>query len=140
MNNNILDQIFCIEKQSKTVDNFIIFENEKMSNEEFRQTTEEIRACDSIMDKIDIIRSITNIMDLIDLFEADCIYQNEFLQIYSSLNENELSLLFKADSIKRKRDEIKLWQEKFLQFYTEMDCKQKDRIAINANQLPHLDI
>lgn len=71
-------------------------EGKKLTDEQFRVITEEIRSCRFTSDKIAIIkREVQSSGDMVDILGADCIFNDEFTSIFESLSDMELALLAK---------------------------------------------
>lgn len=92
---NNLESIFVPVKTR--VNDKINFEDGKpLSNITFSAIVDEINSCNDVKDKVKIIKSkINSVYDLIDILSSDCIYNNEYYDIFSSFNEMELAFLSK---------------------------------------------
>lgn len=92
---NKLANIFITLNNSK--DNLVKYEDgEAMDDSKFRIITEEIRACKSPDDKIKIIREeIHSLEDLVDVLGSDCIFDDEFIDVFKALDDFEIALLLK---------------------------------------------
>ncbi|MEN6350404.1 MAG: DUF6179 domain-containing protein [Syntrophomonas sp.] len=65
-----------------------------MGNDHFRSLVNQIRKCLDSKNKIAMISSsIYALGDFIDVLEADCLFNEEFLELYSTLGDIELSVL-----------------------------------------------
>ncbi|MDP4088856.1 MAG: DUF6179 domain-containing protein [Bacillota bacterium] len=70
-----------------------------LDNSSFRTITEEIRDCCRVEDKIGIIRrKVHSLEDLIDVLSADCIFGDEFIEVFKALDIVEIALLIKSIS------------------------------------------
>ena len=68
----------------------------KITTEEFRELIEEIISSDNIYEKITIInKKINSIKDYIDMLKSDCLFEDEYMMLYMSLSNLELSFLGK---------------------------------------------
>ena len=68
----------------------------KITTEEFRELIEKIISSDNIYEKITIInKKINSIKDYIDMLKSDCLFEDEYMMLYMSLSNLELSFLGK---------------------------------------------
>lgn len=68
----------------------------KITTEEVRELIEEIISSDNIYEKITIInKKINSIKDYIDMLKSDCLFEDEYMMLYMSLSNLELSFLGK---------------------------------------------
>ncbi|QGU95395.1 hypothetical protein GOM49_10100 [Clostridium bovifaecis] len=125
---------------SKSEKDVLKYEDGKsLDDSSFRSITEEIRDCSKVEDKIEIItEEIHSLKDLVDVLSADCIFDNEFIDIFKALDDFEIALLVKNTS----NDEVfntdygteseKEWHGK-LKVYLEGldDMKKKEIISIS---------
>jgi hypothetical protein len=66
----------------------------KLSNSAFRKLSERIRECSSIKDKIKLIKNnINSLDDLVDMLEAECLFNDEFNELFKNLSKMEIILL-----------------------------------------------
>lgn len=93
----------------------------KMNDERFRQITEEIRGYQNVEQKIAVIQQeVKSFADLVDVLEASCIWEEEYINVFTTLDESTLSMLM--DIVRNKVDDLylsenqKMWHNKFLQF------------------------
>jgi hypothetical protein len=135
---NTLENIFIT--LCKTEENTIRYEDgESLENSIFRSITEEIRDCKRVEDKIKIIREeFHSLKDLVDVLSADCIFNDEFIDIFKVLDDFEIALLLKnipsdevMDSNYGTKSENE-WHEK-LRWYLEGfdDVKKQEIIGIS---------
>ena len=67
-----------------------------MDDEEFRELIEEIISSDNIYEKITLInKKINSIKDYVDMLKSDCLFEDEYMMLYMSLSNLELSFLGK---------------------------------------------
>ena len=116
----------------------------KMDDDTFKTLSEHIREVESTSEKLQLIRKhIANIEDLKDLFEADCIYEEEFKEIFSDLSDMEIALLirysmmdeFASIDIEQPLEEEKEWRKAFAQFMGYMEEKKKQAIVELAKEV-----
>ena len=92
-NNNIKNMLVITENEKVCENRFIIEEN-NLENEEFKNIIESIIEEESIFNKINIIKSkINSIRDFIDMLNSDCLFENEYIELFKSLTDMELSIL-----------------------------------------------
>jgi hypothetical protein len=138
---NKLETIFITVKDF--LNESIKFEDgERIEDSLFRYITEEIRECILVKDKIKIIRErINSLVDLVDILGADCIFDNEFEEIFAQLYDNEIALLIKyipnidyVDSYYETESE-KQWHGK-LNFYLDgIDSIRRKQIIELSNKI-----
>ena len=88
-----LDKIFIVTKNN--LHNIIQYEGGiKLSNEAFRALTEKIRDCKESKEKVQWIKQkVQHVEDLRDVLEADCIFGEEYEDVYQELEDIEIALL-----------------------------------------------
>ena len=114
-------------------------DGKSLSNSKFRNITEEIRDCRNVEGKIKIIKEeIHSFRDLVDVLGAGCIFDDEFIDVFSALDDFEIALLIKniSDNVIFDTDycteDEKEWQEKFKVYLDSLDdIKKKDVIRIS---------
>lgn len=93
---NLKNVLVITEKIKNEESNFIIDEESRLDDEEFRIIMEEILESDNIYEKINIINNkINSIKDYIDMLKSNCIFEDEYLLLFMSLSNLELSILAK---------------------------------------------
>lgn len=113
------------------------FEDGKsLEDKAFRQITEEIRYCKEVGEKVEIIREeLHSLRDLMDVFGADCIFDDEFTDIFKTLSDFELALLMKHISNETGwgndygTESQKEWQEKFKEYFETLNDEKKKEIV-----------
>ena len=92
-NNNIKNMLVITQNEKMPKNRFIIEEN-NLENEEFKNIIESIIEEESIFNKINIIKSkINSIKDFIDMLNSDCLFENEYIELFKSLTDIEISIL-----------------------------------------------
>ena len=67
-----------------------------MSNDDFKKVFEEIIECNEVKEKIQIIReNIKSLEDLVDILDSECIYGEEYIEIFDELSDEEIALVMK---------------------------------------------
>lgn len=129
-----LEKIFITTAKGEK--NTVKYEDgEGVSNSNFRSITEEIRTCSIAEEKIKIIRKeFHSLKDLVDVLGADCIFGDEFIEIFKSLDSFEIALLIKsASNIENVDKEYgteseKEWHEKLELYFQSLDSVRKEDI------------
>ncbi|NRT79646.1 DUF6179 domain-containing protein [Clostridium beijerinckii] len=136
--NNKLENTFITFKNED--ENLIRYEDgESLENSRFKDITEEIRDCDKVDDKIQIIRKeIHSLRDLVDVLGSDCIFDYEFIEIFKVLDDFEISLLLKYipnDSVMDVdygTESDKEWHEKLEEYLDMINEEKKSKIITES--------
>jgi len=136
--NNKLENTFITFKNED--ENLIRYEDgESLENSRFKDITEEIRDCDKVDDKIQIIRTeIHSLRDLVDVLGSDCIFDYEFIEIFKVLDDFEISLLLKYipnDSVMDVdygTESDKEWHEKLEEYLDMINEEKKSKIITES--------
>ena len=92
--NNNIKNMLVITQNEKIPENKFIIEENNLENEEFKNIIEAIIEEDSIFNKINIIKSkINSIKDFIDMLNSDCLFKDEYIELFKSLTDIEISIL-----------------------------------------------
>ncbi|WP_242862087.1 DUF6179 domain-containing protein [Clostridium intestinale] len=133
LENDKLEMIFL--SLDKSVDNNIEYEDgESLDNSIFKEITEEIRDCEDVEEKIEIIREeFHSLKDLVDVLGADCIFEDEFIEVFKVLDDFEIALLLKEISNEYDYHDYgteseKEWHGKLYQYLDIIDSKRKEEI------------
>lgn len=130
---NKLETIFISFISNNNHDEIIEYiDGKKSSNTYFRHLTKKIMACPLSMDKVQLIKTnIHSLEDLIDILEAECLYENEFYDLFKNLSQFEIALLLKRlpDSI-FENDYEKDWHLKFSEYFS---CLSEENQKIIKN-------
>ena len=116
-------------------------DGESLEDSFFRDITDEIRDCSSVEDKIEIIKQeLHSMRDLIDVFEADCIFADEFEDIFSILGDFEISLLMKyiSDEVGWDNDDAdseKEWQTEFRIYFDTLGEERRNQIIRISDEI-----
>lgn len=138
---NSLETIFL---SLKPIDNnkIIYMDSQKTSNSKFRKVAEKIRSLTDYEEKIAIINShITSLEDLVDILEADCLFNNEYINLFDTLDDTKLALLLKYmpdinfSSQFNKEDFNKEWQELLYLYLDNMYGNRKDKILYLSKKI-----
>ncbi len=136
---NTLEKLFI--RINRTQKKGLQFEDGKsLEDTHFRSVTEEIRACRRVADKVEIIRAeLHSLRDLMDVFSADCLFEEEFIDVFKALEDLEIALLVKhvSDEVSWGTDydteNEKEWHNK-LRFYLETLDKEKRSEIIRMSE------
>ncbi|MDP4146434.1 MAG: DUF6179 domain-containing protein [Bacillota bacterium] len=131
---NTLENVFIT--LSRADKNVLKYEDGKsIDNSKFKWITEEIRTCSSVEDKIRIIREeIHSLKDLEDVLGADCIFNDEFVDIFKTLEDFEIALLIKsiynneAWNTDYGTESEKKWHEKLKNYLDDLEKTKKEDI------------
>jgi hypothetical protein len=94
--NNLRNILVITERKEVTKSSFIIDEENKLDDEEFKLVIEEITKSKNIYLKIELIREhLNSIKDLMDMLKGDCLFEEEFIEFFISLSDIELAILGK---------------------------------------------
>lgn len=135
---NKLENTFITFKNAN--ENLIRYEDgESLENSRFKDITEEIRDCDKVENKIQIIREeIHSLRDLVDVLGSDCIFDYEFIEIFKALDDFEISLLLKnipSDSVMDAdygTESEKEWHEKLKEYLDMINEEKKSKIITES--------
>lgn len=140
--NNVLESLFISLDNTEIIPLYDFSEDKKIDDEYFRKITDEIRTCRFVSDKIAIIKNeIHSFSDLVDILEANCIFDDEFNDIFQTLEDIDLALLYKKIPkdlsllYLHLTENEKLWYEKFDHFLKDMDANKKNQIRKLSRQI-----
>ncbi|NRT73407.1 DUF6179 domain-containing protein [Clostridium beijerinckii] len=135
---NKLENTFITFKNAN--ENLIRYEDgESLENSRFKDITEEIRECDRVENKIQIIREeIHSLRDLVDVLGSDCIFDYEFIEIFKVLDDFEISLLLKyipnasVMDVDYGTESEKEWHEKLKEYLNMINEEKKSKIIAES--------
>ena len=149
--NNNLKNILVISKNEEIYKNRFIIEHENnLEDDEFKKVIEHIVEEDSVFNKINIIKSkINSIKDFIDMLNSDCLFKEEYTQLFKSLTDIELSILGKLlfneecrmnklklkDVIYRNFDINNEWEYYYIEFIKSLDDDRIYSIESSINDM-----
>ena len=85
--------MLVITKHTPKNNNFII-EESNLEDEEFKSIIKAVTKEESTFNKISIIKSkINSIKDFIDMLNSDCLFDDEYMELFKSLTDIEISIL-----------------------------------------------
>ena len=137
--NNKLEKVF-IEINDDFNSKIVFSDNEKMDDELFREIVTEIGECQLVEDKIKIIKSnINSFQDLVDVLEADCLFDNDYMELFKSLSEFEIALLLgcisNVDIEYLDIEEEKEWKRELIRYMDKINEEKKKEILSLADKL-----
>ncbi|MBQ9013421.1 MAG: hypothetical protein IJ094_07715, partial [Bacilli bacterium] len=148
-NNNIKNMLVITQNEQISENTFIIEEN-NLENEEFKTIIESIIEEESIFNKINIIKSkINSIKDFIDMLNSDCLFENEYIELFKSLTDIEISILGRfvfnedcrmnklklKDLIYSKLDINNEWEYYYIEFIKSLDSDKMISIETGINDI-----
>lgn len=132
---NKLDTVFASHRNSKGT-SLQLDDSNRLTDDKFRNITEEIRSCRHTTDKVSIIREhIKSTTDLIDVFEAYCLQPNDYNAVFKSMSDIEIAILLKhateyaTDSIHTTHGQLE-WYSNLQSYVKGMESAK--RIHINT--------
>jgi hypothetical protein len=94
LQNNSLDKLIIPHEEKIGKEDYIFTEGINMEDEDFKQIHSEILEAESIAKKIQIISSnIKSTKDFVDILKSDCLFDDEFEILFSTLSSEELVVL-----------------------------------------------
>ncbi|WP_425446510.1 DUF6179 domain-containing protein [Dethiothermospora halolimnae] len=139
--NKSLDSIVITNKKESIKNNTITFRaTEKLRDYEFNMLVKKLIRSISSEDKINMLNtSIKSLHDMIDIFNANCLFENEYIDLFSTLSDMELTILARIafyeelrgnsinllDAISCQKEIKDEWQIHYIKFLTKLN---KDRI------------
>lgn len=129
---NKLETVFISFKESDNNELIEYKDGTKLSNSVFRKLSEKIRECSLIEDKIELIKNkVKSLEDLVDILEAECLFDDEFNELFRNLSKMEIILLSKHIS------DLSLENEYGKEWYFEFDkyilnLSEEEQIVINT--------
>ena len=95
--NNLKNFLIVTNKKEDKKLNFTIDNDNKLNDEEFRVVVGNILECEDVFDKIKIIKKhINSIRDFMDILKSNCLFEDEYLELFNSLSNIELAILGKV--------------------------------------------
>jgi hypothetical protein len=92
-NSGNLSNMVVLEKKKNKKDKVVFKEGTRLSNYDFSVIVEEISKCQDIENKIDIIKqNIHSTEDYMDLLDSECLFGDEYKQIFKCLDDITLAL------------------------------------------------
>jgi hypothetical protein len=130
---NKLETLFISFTSNDNHDEILEYiDGKKSSNTYFRNLTKKIMACPLSMDKVQLIKNnIHSLVDLIDILEAECLYENEFYDLFKNLSQFEVALLLK--SLPGSTFEINCEKEWYLKFSEYFSCLSEENQNVIRN-------
>lgn len=141
---NKLSTIFTELKEKIDEADYRFEDGVRMDDELFRKVTENIRNCSVVSHKLEIIwEEVRSFRDMVDVLGADCIFGDEYYEVFSSFGDLELAMLlselpsdkFYKDISSNQEDydlhmseSEKDWQSRFKAFVERLEDGRKVKI------------
>ncbi len=143
LENEQLESIFVSSKEKLIKPIIHFMDGDKTEDELFRKLANEIRECRFVTDKLSIIqKDIHSISDLVDILEADCLFDNEFAELFQVLGDNELATLFNLLPINKVDSNLaeseKEWHMKLDDYLIGIEPNRKNNIVELADKIEML--
>ncbi|SDM62176.1 DUF6179 domain-containing protein [Acetanaerobacterium elongatum] len=116
-------------------------DQERMDDEHFCSLTEELRSCRDTQDKLLLVRrEVNSFGDLTDILGAECFFGQEYEQLFGSLKDFELVLLYKTvpreeDGTLHRTEAEKEWQQALCSYIDSLDVIHRNTIEALAAQI-----
>lgn len=112
----------------------------RLKDDDFKTLTEEIRDCRAVQDKLYWIKQkVEHAEDLRDILEADCIFEDEYIEIYKSFEDIEIAMLWalcRVDDYDMSEVEIdKEWFEYLKQCLNQMPQERREAILEMSHKI-----
>lgn len=119
--------VVIVREEKPKNSNIIFIEGDRMSNGDFRLSISKITKCENIEDKINLIKlSIQSIYDFIDLLNSNCLFGEEFTDLFNTLSDMELSILGRMVFNEELREgSLKLVKEIINKRYTDIEWEMQ---------------
>ena len=102
-------------------------DKEKMSNEKFRKVAEQIRECSDLEEKIEIINSkIKSLADLNDVLDSECLFDDEYVTYFNSLNNMQIILISKYIDVYGLERE---WHDYFEAYLDKLSSEERENMV-----------
>jgi len=152
VNNDSLSSIIVTEKEEEQSGSIILFkEGERMSDADFKALVKKLTGLSKTVDKINLIKTeIKSLHDFVDILNSDCLFGDEFEELFNSMGDMELAILAKMvfyEELRGSLPDLALfisqktvveadWQEAFVSFIKNMD---EARTKLIENYLREVD-
>ncbi len=146
--NNCLYNLTLTDINNQRKDKIIFSSQDSMSNNIFRNLVDMINNCTKTEDKINIIKSkVKSIDDFLDILSADCLYDNDFFELYRSISDMELAILAKLVFFEEIRsgqfnilmletnEDIEEWKVHYINFLNQLSKSKKANLMKLINKI-----
>ncbi|MDT8716824.1 hypothetical protein IAI10_09150 [Clostridium sp. 19966] len=156
LKNNCLNSLVVIEQAEAKKCEFTFDNGQRMEDAAFKKIINKLLEAGNIEEKIDIIDSeINSLQDFIDMLEGDCIFENEYMEIFKALGDIELTILTKIVFYEELRDFSRdfrwllsmgdssmkeEWKRYFTKFLESLDEKKVKNIEKLINEVDYEEI
>ncbi|MDD4801440.1 MAG: DUF6179 domain-containing protein [Syntrophomonas sp.] len=92
--NDNLSQMVVIDGFDPYLNKIIYTDGVSMSDKQFRNVINQVKACDKVSDKTRIVSAcVHSLQDFIDLLGAGCFFDDEYIAVLGLLGDSELAIL-----------------------------------------------
>lgn len=96
LSNQCLEHLFLTSAEEEYKEEILFRDIEGLDAQSLRGLANEIRSCRFTADKVAMVRNAPlSLRDLIDLLESACFFEEEYLQLFKSLEDSQLALLLR---------------------------------------------
>jgi hypothetical protein len=150
INNNLQNLIVTEENDKPSCSGFSFTDGERMDDNSFRNLTGKIMKSINTSDKIKIIKdNVHSLQDLIDIFNGDCLFEDEFIELFNTLDDAETAVLGRTVFCDELRDgplrlsaldffNMKIdseWQNQYIRFIQALSKERMDSIENLISQI-----
>jgi len=120
---NKLERVFISSNEERDNEFIEYMDGKKLSNSVFRKLSEKIRECSKVQDKIVLIKNnIKSLEDLADMLGAECLFEDEYLIYFKSLEQMEIILLSKyLSDLSLENEYEKEWHFEFNKYFSSLN-------------------
>lgn len=155
LENNCLNSIVAVDENEEEKFVFAFDEGKRMNENNFRLTVDKIIRASVVADKVDIVISnVHSLQDFIDILGSDCFFGEEFLLLFNTLEDIELTILTKLVFYEELRDRLKdlsaiavskseaetEWKNYFVEFIKCLGKEKKDKIQQLIDKVDYEEI
>jgi len=118
LEHDCLENVIILDEAHQPGLEIVFNEGQRIDDEKFRSIVDEILDCDNGAQKTVLINTgIQSLGDFIDILEAECLFGEEFKELFAVLGDMELSILARIVFIEELRNEpggfsFASWEEK----------------------------
>jgi hypothetical protein len=127
---NKLSTVFIELKEKIDEADYRFEDGDRMDDEYFRKVTEDIRNCSCVSDKLEIVwKEVHSFRDLVDILGADCIFEDEYTDIFSSFGDLELAMLLSELPSNRFYDNVSSYYQDYDLHLSESEKEWHTRLS-----------
>lgn len=147
--NDCLQNIIITDIRETKKEKIIFSSKKSMCDSIFRTLVEKIKNSSKTADKITLIATkVKSLDDLIDILSADCLYGNEFKDLYKNISDIELAVLAKIVffeelrvgqldlfNIEANESYEEEWKQRYIEYIIELGENRKRKIEQLISQI-----